>query len=100
MNVSLYVLGVDSISTSSMDFTFQLYFRHQWVDHRLAYSPSKFGGMSSILAAGGHLADQIWTPDTFFANAKHHSANDFALVEQDARFIRVGSNGEVYTSKL
>lgn len=101
MNVSLYILGVHELSEKNMDFTFQLYFRHQWVDHRLSFSQAKYGGIGSVLISDPTiLKNQIWQPDTFIPNAKSQSQNGFALIGRDANFLRVGSTGEVFTSKL
>ncbi|XP_066523059.1 gamma-aminobutyric acid receptor subunit alpha-6a isoform X2 [Hoplias malabaricus] len=76
-----------------MDFTMDMFFRQMWVDKRLA-----FKGPIEILRLNNRMLDKIWTPDTFFRNAKKSLAHNTTCPN---KMLRIMQNGTVfYTMRL
>ena len=75
------------------DWTVDIYFRQFWQDPRLSFT--KRPGMEKIVL-GAEISERIWTPDTFFVNAKevlHHEE------PTPNTLLRVLHTGEVLMSK-
>ncbi|XP_076352471.1 gamma-aminobutyric acid receptor subunit beta-like [Tachypleus tridentatus] len=90
VDVSMFIIGISSVSEVQMDFTLDFYFRQFWTDERLSF---KAGDLQS-LSVGAEVVDRIWVPDTFFANEKsayfHHATtpNTFLRIGHDGRVLR------------
>ncbi|XP_062596050.1 glycine receptor subunit alpha-3-like [Saccostrea cucullata] len=65
--VQLYILSIDSISDSSMDYDMSFYLRQRWYDPRLQYNES-LG--ADVLELDPKLMDKIWVPDIYIINEK------------------------------
>lgn len=78
--------------TITQDFTSDFYFRQKWVDPRLTFKAP--AGIES-LSVGAEVADQLWLPDTFFANEKQASFHEATTKNT---FLRIESTGAVYLS--
>ncbi|XP_021943166.1 gamma-aminobutyric acid receptor subunit beta [Folsomia candida] len=78
VNMTLYVLGFHKLDESNKEFTIQIYFRREWLDHRLHYNGNK-----RILLDGDHGV-KVWTPDLFIVNEvgvkKHQYAKNNELL--------------------
>ncbi|XP_052710419.1 glycine receptor subunit alpha-2-like [Crassostrea angulata] len=66
-NVQLYILSIDSISDSSMDYDMSFYLRQRWYDPRLRFNESL--GIENI-ELDPKLMDKIWVPDLYIINEK------------------------------
>ena len=73
------------------DFTLDFYFRQYWHDPRLAFHDLH----DEELCISNEMLEQIWWPDTFFANAK--DAN-FHIATTKNAFLRIKPNGDVLQS--
>nr|XP_022289452.1 glycine receptor subunit alpha-2-like [Crassostrea virginica]XP_022289833.1 glycine receptor subunit alpha-2-like [Crassostrea virginica]XP_022289834.1 glycine receptor subunit alpha-2-like [Crassostrea virginica] len=65
--VQLYILSIDSISDSSMDYDMSFYLRQRWYDPRLRFNASL--GVDA-LELDPKLMDRIWVPDIYIINEK------------------------------
>lgn len=92
VNVTMYIIGISSVSEVQMDFTSDFYFRQKWTDNRLSFTPT--GGITELVV-GADFAQKIWVPDTFFANEKVAS---FHTATTPNTFLRISSNGDIYRS--
>ncbi|XP_077091981.1 gamma-aminobutyric acid receptor subunit alpha-6a isoform X2 [Siphateles boraxobius] len=76
-----------------MEYTMDMFFRQMWVDERLA-----FQGPIEILPLNNRMVDKIWTPDTFFRNARRSHAHNTTTPN---KLFRIMQNGTVfYTMRL
>ncbi|EDO37396.1 predicted protein [Nematostella vectensis] len=80
VKVGYWILSVDSIDVVNMDFTVDLFLRQEWVDPRLDH------GLNETIYLGHRVMQKIWTPDSYFLNAKtakmHHvtTPNQMTLI--------------------
>ena len=82
------------------NFRSQVYLDHAWRDERLAFSPEKYGGINRIPLSKAH-SDQIWLPDTIFANMLSLSHHDGVFESGEGyRYCYLNANGEVEITKL
>uniref|UniRef100_A0AC34R1E0 Uncharacterized protein n=1 Tax=Panagrolaimus sp. JU765 TaxID=591449 RepID=A0AC34R1E0_9BILA len=65
VNLSMYIEGLSSFRTQTMDFQLDVYFQQYWVDERLRHNETK-----RILVRDKEILDKIWHPDIYFANAR------------------------------
>lgn len=65
-----------------------MFFRQMWVDERLA-----FQGPIEILPLNNRMVDKIWTPDTFFRNARRSHAHNTTTPN---KLFRIMQNGTVF----
>ncbi|XP_056015552.1 glycine receptor subunit alpha-1-like isoform X2 [Ostrea edulis] len=65
--VQLYILSIDSISDSSMDYDMSFYLRQRWYDPRLQFNASL--GID-VLELDPKLMEKIWVPDIYIINEK------------------------------
>uniref|UniRef100_A0A914CTC4 Uncharacterized protein n=1 Tax=Acrobeloides nanus TaxID=290746 RepID=A0A914CTC4_9BILA len=61
----MYIEGLSSFRTQTMDFQLDVYFQQFWKDTRLAHNESK-----RVLIRDKGILDKIWHPDVYFANAR------------------------------
>ena len=69
-----------------------IYFRQRWDDPRLAYNESEYD--DSLTLTHGFIND-IWIPDTFFANEKAAQTHD-VIVSNDQ--LKIYPNGSIVHS--
>ena len=81
------IASFDSISEVNMDYTVTIYLYQYWRDERLI-----FGNDQDYLTLMGDFAEQIWVPDTFFANDKFAFLHD---VTEKNKMIKIFGNGEI-----
>ncbi|XP_071125339.1 glycine receptor subunit alpha-2-like [Mytilus edulis] len=71
--VQLYIMSINSISDSSMDYSMSMFIRQQWNDSRLMYNESL--GITH-LELDTKVMKNVWVPDLFINNEKkaniHH----------------------------
>lgn len=92
VGVTLYILSIEDLSEKFMDFTFDMYFRQYWKDHRLSFERKP---NLEKLVVGAEYIKLIWVPDTFFVNEK------VALFHQattENQFLRIMHTGEILRS--
>ncbi|XP_036403693.1 gamma-aminobutyric acid receptor subunit alpha-4-like [Megalops cyprinoides] len=76
-----------------MEYTMDIFFRQMWVDKRL-----QFEGTIEILRLNNLMVEKIWTPDTFFRNAKKSFAHNMTTPNKMFRIMQDGT--VLYTMKL
>uniref|UniRef100_A0AC35UCV4 Neur_chan_LBD domain-containing protein n=1 Tax=Rhabditophanes sp. KR3021 TaxID=114890 RepID=A0AC35UCV4_9BILA len=88
VNLSMYIEGLSSFRTQSMDYQIDVYFQQYWKDPRLKHNESK-----RILVRDKKILDYIWYPDVYFANAREallHSVtqpNFLVWIERDGTIL-------------
>jgi len=89
VKVNMFIRNIDSVDIKNQDFTVDITFRQEWVDRRLAYDSSdvKYLTLPSDT--------MVWTPDTFFRNAKEGA---FHLAPSKQFYVRVFPDGSVLYS--
>ncbi|XP_007253692.1 gamma-aminobutyric acid receptor subunit alpha-6a [Astyanax mexicanus] len=93
VKTDIFVTSFGPVSDVEMEFTLDMFFRQMWVDKRLA-----FEGPIEILRLNNRMLDKIWTPDTFFRNAKKSLAHNMTSPN---KMFRIMQNGTVfYTMRL
>ncbi|XP_036431239.1 gamma-aminobutyric acid receptor subunit alpha-6a [Colossoma macropomum] len=93
VKTDIFVTSFGPVSDVEMEFTMDMFFRQMWVDERLA-----FEGPIEILRLNNRMVDKIWTPDTFFRNAKKSLAHN---TTSPNKMFRIMQNGTVlYTMRL
>lgn len=65
VNLSMYIEGISSFRTQTMDFQLDVYFQQYWRDPRLSHNESK-----RILIRDADILKKIWRPDVYFANSR------------------------------
>ncbi|CAC5391054.1 GLRA3 [Mytilus coruscus] len=72
-SIQLYILSIDTINDSSMDFSVSMFIRQRWTDIRLKYNNTI--GVSR-LELDTKVMKNVWVPDMFITNEKkadiHH----------------------------
>ncbi|XP_042626364.1 gamma-aminobutyric acid receptor subunit alpha-4-like isoform X1 [Cyprinus carpio] len=93
VKTDIFVTSFGPVSDVKMEFTMDMFFRQMWVDERLA-----FQGPVEILPLNNRMVDKIWTPDTFFRNARKSLAHNMTSPN---KLFRIMQNGTVfYTMRL
>uniref|UniRef100_A0A914IA05 Uncharacterized protein n=1 Tax=Globodera rostochiensis TaxID=31243 RepID=A0A914IA05_GLORO len=64
VKLAMYIEGIGSFRTHTMDFQLDVYLQQFWKDPRLAHNESR------ILIRDKSILDRIWHPDVYFANAR------------------------------
>ncbi|CAI9728419.1 gamma-aminobutyric acid receptor subunit beta-like [Octopus vulgaris] len=75
-------------SLNKRDYTITLYLNQYWIDERLVYSNNS----DDNLTLTGDFAENIWVPDTFFANDKNSFLHD---ITEKNKMIRLFGNGSI-----
>ncbi|KAL3078229.1 hypothetical protein niasHS_012116 [Heterodera schachtii] len=65
VKLAMYIEGIGSFRTHTMDFQLDVYLQQFWRDPRLAHNES-----SRILIRDKSILERIWHPDVYFANAR------------------------------
>ncbi|XP_051715728.1 gamma-aminobutyric acid receptor subunit alpha-6a isoform X3 [Ctenopharyngodon idella] len=93
VKTDIFVTSFGPVSDVNMEYTMDMFFRQMWVDERLA-----FQGPIEILPLNNRMVDKIWTPDTFFRNARKSRAHNTTTPN---KLFRIMQNGTVfYTMRL
>uniref|UniRef100_A0A1I8A3W3 Neur_chan_LBD domain-containing protein n=1 Tax=Steinernema glaseri TaxID=37863 RepID=A0A1I8A3W3_9BILA len=87
VNLSMYIEGLSSFRTQTMDFQVDVYFQQFWRDARLAHNESK-----RILIRDKKILDKMWHPDIYFANAR---IAEFHEVTQPNFLIWIEPDGSI-----
>ncbi|KAK0407506.1 hypothetical protein QR680_019229 [Steinernema hermaphroditum] len=87
VNLSMYIEGLSSFRTQTMDFQVDVYFQQFWRDARLAHNESK-----RILIRDKKILDKMWHPDIYFANAR---IAEFHEVTQPNFLIWIERDGSI-----
>ncbi|XP_060083942.1 glycine receptor subunit alpha-2-like [Ylistrum balloti] len=90
--VQLYILSIDSVSDSTMDFGMSMFIRQRWNDERLKYTT--IGGLSH-LELDTKMIGNIWVPDLYIVNEKKAS---FHIVTVPNKLMHIYPNGDVFYS--
>ncbi|XP_033742241.1 glycine receptor subunit alpha-3-like isoform X2 [Pecten maximus] len=90
--VQLYILSIDSVSDSTMDFGMSMFIRQKWNDERLRYTA--FGGLQHLELDTKMIGD-IWVPDLYIVNEKKAS---FHTVTVPNKLMHIYPNGDVFYS--
>ncbi|XP_064183693.1 gamma-aminobutyric acid receptor subunit alpha-4-like [Anguilla rostrata] len=93
IKTDIFVTSFGPVSDVEMEYTMDIFFRQMWVDKRLV-----FEGPIEILRLNNLMVNKIWTPDTFFRNARKSFAHNMTTPN---KMFRIMQNGTVlYTMKL
>ncbi|XP_076850237.1 gamma-aminobutyric acid receptor subunit alpha-6a isoform X2 [Brachyhypopomus gauderio] len=93
IKTDIFVTSFGPVSDVEMEFTMDMFFRQMWVDERLI-----FEGPIDVLRLNNRMVEKIWTPDTFFRNAKKSLAHNMTTPN---KMFRIMQNGTVlYTMRL
>lgn len=88
VQVNMFVLSVEYVSSVDMSYKMQAYFRQRWNDPSLRYTSSEqYRNIDP---------EKIWTPDLFFTNELSSSTHDLM---NDNAFVKVSPNGDVLFSR-
>nr|XP_022301864.1 glycine receptor subunit alpha-2-like isoform X2 [Crassostrea virginica] len=74
--IQLYILSIDSIRDTNMDYTMSFYFRQRWIDERLKYNNSH--GVD-VIELDTKIMEKIWVPDIYFVNEKQATMHDVTV---------------------
>ncbi|KAI6175995.1 Protein CBR-GGR-2 [Aphelenchoides bicaudatus] len=87
VQLSMYIEGISSFRTQTMDFQLDVYFQQYWNDSRLAHNESR-----RILIRDSDILKKIWRPDVYFANSRTAQFHD---VTQDNFLLWIEPDGSV-----
>lgn len=74
--IQLYILSIDSIRDTNMDYAMSFYFRQRWIDERLRYNES-YG--IDVIELDTKIMERIWVPDVYFVNEKQATMHDVTV---------------------
>ena len=76
----------------------KVWLRMSWIDTRLAWNESEFGGVSTTYFNGegysGHETSEIWVPDV-----QPYNSNEGIYLSLEPSLVRVSSSGETFWSR-
>eukprot|EP01063_Lacrimia_lanifica_P034028 TRINITY_DN6205_c0_g2_i1.p1 TRINITY_DN6205_c0_g2~~TRINITY_DN6205_c0_g2_i1.p1 ORF type:complete len:614 (+),score=138.78 TRINITY_DN6205_c0_g2_i1:47-1843(+) len=87
LKVTQTVTKINEFSTKLQTFKINMYFRHQWVDHRLKWNSTEFCDTVQIADVPSTL---IWVPDTFFPSSneiKKPDGEEFVTIQNDGTVL-------------
>ncbi|XP_031565044.1 gamma-aminobutyric acid receptor subunit beta-like [Actinia tenebrosa] len=64
IKIGFWTTSIDPIDVMNMDYTIDLFIRQEWVDPRLNHH------LNETIQLSHGIVNNIWTPDTYFVNAK------------------------------
>ncbi|NP_001368744.1 Ligand-Gated ion Channel [Caenorhabditis elegans] len=65
VELAMYIEGMSSFRTQTMDFQLDVYFQQFWRDPRLAHNETR-----RVLVKDKAVLHKMWKPDVYFANAR------------------------------
>ncbi|VDN56915.1 unnamed protein product [Dracunculus medinensis] len=83
----MYIEGMSSFRTQTMDFQLDVYFQQFWKDPRLAHNESR-----RILIRDRTILSKVWHPDIYFANAR---IAEFHQVTQPNFLVWIEPDGSI-----
>uniref|UniRef100_A0A914CP80 Uncharacterized protein n=1 Tax=Acrobeloides nanus TaxID=290746 RepID=A0A914CP80_9BILA len=103
VGITMHVLSISDVSEVDMDFTLDFDLSQVWTDSRLAFEMLETGFKqfeiletsakeSETLYLGSDYMNNIWQPDTFFANEKKSS---FHTVTTPNSVVYLNADGQV-----
>ncbi|KJH42600.1 Cation transporter family protein [Dictyocaulus viviparus] len=87
VRLAMFIEGMSSFRTQTMDFQLDVYFQQFWKDRRLAHNESR-----RILIRDKRTLAKIWHPDIYFANAR---IAEFHEVTQPNFLLWIEPNGSI-----
>ncbi|XP_046585185.1 glycine receptor subunit alpha-4-like isoform X3 [Haliotis rubra] len=90
--VQLFVLSIDSVDESAMEYSMSIYLRQKWNDHRLMWSDN---ANLSRIEVDTKLMERVWTPDLYFVNEKQAIMHDVTVSN---KLLHLYPNGTVQSS--
>ncbi|XP_012939426.1 glycine receptor subunit alpha-3 [Aplysia californica] len=108
VTVQLKVLSIDNVDEASMDYSLTVFLRQIWTDPRLRFAHGPHDNDSTVsphdelirhsldrLELDSRVTDQVWHPDTFFANERKADVHDVTVPN---KLLHIFSNGTVFYS--
>jgi len=92
VKANMYLRNLESVDINNQEFTVDVTFRQEWLDPRLKFESPDIDFLTLP------RDDLVWTPDTFFVNAK-----EVEMHEMPSRqvYVRVSPDGSVlYSMRL
>ncbi|XP_046373873.1 glycine receptor subunit alpha-2-like isoform X6 [Haliotis rufescens] len=90
--VQLFVLSIDSVDESAMEYSMSIYLRQNWTDGRLLWSDHT---NLTRIEVDTKLMDRVWTPDLYFVNEKQAIMHDVTVAN---KLLHLYPNGTVQSS--
>ena len=92
--VNLAIRSMGPVDDNREEFTFDCYFRQQWIDQRLKFNNTYF----DELPMNWKFLQKMWRPDTYFLNGKDSYLHKISVPN---RFVRISPNGRIsYSQRL
>ncbi|CAI4226763.1 unnamed protein product [Auanema sp. JU1783] len=87
VKLAMYIEGMSSFRTQTMDFQLDVYFQQFWKDPRLAHNETR-----RILIRDKKILHKMWHPDVYFANAR---TAEFHEVTQPNFLVWIEPDGSI-----
>ncbi|PAV90975.1 hypothetical protein WR25_19922 [Diploscapter pachys] len=87
VKLAMYIEGMSSFRTQTMDFQLDVYFQQFWKDPRLSHNETR-----RILIRDRNVLNSMWLPDVYFANAR---TADFHEVTQPNFLLWIEPDGSI-----
>ncbi|GMR31820.1 hypothetical protein PMAYCL1PPCAC_02015, partial [Pristionchus mayeri] len=87
VKLAMYIEGMSSFRTQTMDFQLDVYFQQFWKDPRLAHNETR-----RVLVRDKSILNMMWHPDVYFANAR---IAEFHTVTQPNFLVWIESDGSI-----
>ncbi|WKX96755.1 hypothetical protein Q1695_012867 [Nippostrongylus brasiliensis] len=87
VRLAMYIEGMSSFRTQTMDFQLDVYFQQFWKDERLAHNESR-----RVLIRDKDVLLKMWHPDVYFANAR---ISEFHQVTQPNFLLWIEPDGSI-----
>nr|QCU71396.1 GABA/glycine receptor subunit ggr-2 [Haemonchus contortus] len=87
VRLAMYIEGMSSFRTQTMDFQLDVYFQQFWKDPRLAHNETR-----RVLVRDKEVLSRMWHPDVYFANAR---TADFHQVTQPNFLLWIEPDGSI-----
>jgi len=98
VGIQLRFFKVQSVAATDGAMRLKVWYRLRWVDTRLSWNESEYGGISTAYFQGDHIQgaedNEIWIPDI-----QPYNSIQGILFTLEAAQARVSSDGEVFYSR-
>ena len=98
VNIQIRFFKVQVVSAAEGWMRLKVWMRMQWVDSRLAWDPSQYGGVTTTYYQGDHFGGaetaEIWVPDL-----QAYNANSGMVMTLEPAAARVSYDGTVFFSR-
>ena len=93
VQIQLRVFKVDAVDAAHGQMSLKIWLRHSWVDKRLSWNESEWGGINQI-ALSTDMPQEIWLPDLQPYNSLISTSDSLAYTDAS-----VYSDGSIFWSR-